>query len=105
MNHVRYSLWLLWVLLSFGCIRSAGQNPLIPGESGKANSKLPLADKAQSNRHLWGLWTVQIDPITLSAIVTPDRSLDMHLNVVGLLEGGGVERGVPRGLDLVGVGS
>jgi len=67
--------------------------PIILGCSGSGNPVQPdqiiptaPASIAASNRILWGLWTVSIDPYSGTAEVLPDRIANLHLNAVRLIE-------------------
>ncbi len=77
---------ILAVLLLMGCMGPDRQDPLVPGNPGEASSASSQTAGSFSNRYLWGTWRVQVDPTAQTAIVSPDRSADMHLNVVKLLE-------------------
>jgi hypothetical protein len=45
------------------------------------------ADSANSQTHLWGLWTVKIDPVTWKVEAIPDRNAMFTANVVNFLNG------------------
>jgi hypothetical protein len=73
-------------LLIIGCGKSAFDNPIATSDPSQSSLSTYQTPSPQSNRHLWGFWNVQIDPATQTAVVSTERSADMHLNVTKLLE-------------------
>ncbi|MFH1676408.1 MAG: hypothetical protein ABIC40_05215, partial [bacterium] len=71
------------ILISFGCGKSSSPTvPLVSGQSIESGD----------SRVLWGLWNVQVIPDnneSAQVIFTPDRSPQLHMNVVGMLENSG----------------
>ena len=66
-----------------GCSRAV--SPIEPGVGATGNAGAVQMEQ-KTNRYLWGIWNIQIDPASGAVVVTPNRSLDMHLNVTKLLE-------------------
>jgi hypothetical protein len=68
-----------------GC---GGGNSIDPScKEGLGISSLSSPEQS-SNRHLWGLWTVSVDPDKGEVSISPNRSLDTHLNATKMLETG-----------------
>ncbi len=79
---IRIQIFLAIVLLAFvGC--STGQSPVTP-ETGPELVSQNIGN--QSNRTIWGYWTIRIDPDSESIEIVPDREAGSHFNVVRLLE-------------------
>jgi hypothetical protein len=68
-----------------GCGRSGTAVLPVNPEQGSGVSLL-APHEVQSNRYLWGMWDMSIDPATLSAEVVPRRAVDFHLNATKMLE-------------------
>jgi hypothetical protein len=75
---------LLLILTGLGCAGSIDHQPLAPPE--KTDSVKPVTDSAGSSRSLLGLWTITIDPLAQTAEIVSERSSEMHMNVLKLLE-------------------
>ena len=75
------AILLIAFLLVPSCQHSGG-NPLVPTIG---NHPIQAVDRTPS-RVLFGLWTVDISADHSSMTVSPDRTLDMHLNATRLLE-------------------
>ena len=74
---------VLTVILTAILIGCASGNPVMPSKSDIAGSNPSVAD---SNRVLWGLWQIEIDPDSLTANVVPARYGEIHVNVRKFLE-------------------
>ena len=71
-----------------GCSGFMERNPVSAGGPSPGNPLSLQTREGVGNRHLWGFWTVQIDPLSRFASVSPDRSAQMHLNATKMLETG-----------------
>ncbi len=79
---IRIQIILAVVLLAFvGC--SSGQSPVTPSSGSEQVSQ---NSGNQSNRTIWGYWTIRIDPDSETVEILPDREAGSHFNVVRLLE-------------------
>jgi len=78
-------LAILLTLVAVGC-SSAG--PLIPDERNDPPGYLSGLPQPDSNRALWGIWEIAVDPSTLQADVIPLRAAAFHANVRRFLEEG-----------------
>jgi hypothetical protein len=83
----RLLLTIAVVLVVAGC---SAHNPVqtdagTAGTAGSAFTSLDNSQAAESNRFLWGYWRVSIDDNNHVEAI-PDRSAEMHLNAVRLLE-------------------
>jgi hypothetical protein len=77
---------ILALVMALGC-SSGKANPTLPSDNseeslGVSQTNVPLLP----NRHLWGLWEINISEDRQVAEIIPARSGEMHLNVVRLLE-------------------
>jgi hypothetical protein len=69
--------------LALGCGKGGTVNPTLPSDNGSLSVQQA---SVQSNRHLWGLWEINISADRTGVEITPARQTEMHLNVVELLE-------------------
>ena len=76
----------LTLVVCAGCAGNKGKDPVMPTGSGGLDARPMDGNPVSSNRYLWGIWDILIDPATQSVEVKPQRSADMHLNVLRLLE-------------------
>jgi hypothetical protein len=77
-------LWLAILAFILGC--SGGfSDPVSPGPVQPA-----IAPKASqivnNNRHLWGIWSIEVDPALGTVDISPMRSADLHMNMVHMME-------------------
>ena len=80
---IRIQIILAFVILSafVGC--STGQSPVTP-DTGSV--QVSQNSRYQSNRTLWGYWTIRVDPGSKTIEIVPDRGAGSHFNVVRLLD-------------------
>jgi hypothetical protein len=64
-----------------GC--SSRQSPMMPDAS---PVQVSLSYPYESNRLVWGYWTLRFDPTSETVEIIPDREAGMHFNIVRLLE-------------------
>ncbi len=77
-----HSILACVILLAFaGC--SSGQSPVTPDPG---PDQLAINTVNQSNRTVWGYWTIRVDPDRETIEVVPNREAGSHFNVVRLLE-------------------
>ena len=60
-----------------GCAGSDAKNPVAP------TSQVAIQTGTAGNRHLWGMWDVNISADRRAVEVSPIRNADLHLNVLG----------------------
>lgn len=79
----RLATLLLLAVLFMGCGR--GGDPVAPNapQPGFTGS----GGQSVNGRVSWGLWSITIDPVAMTAEVVPLRSGDIHYNVLHMLEG------------------
>ncbi len=81
MNRIHAVIVFVILTTFVGC--SSGQSPVTPASN---PDQLSLNSINQSNRTIWGYWTVRVDPDLESIDIVPDRQAGSHFNVVRLLE-------------------
>jgi hypothetical protein len=75
----------LMILFLAGCSGSAS-NPVTPFDDSQNISAIPdYADTTDSQNQILGYWTINIDTESLEAIIEPDRSMQAHYNLKGLI--------------------
>lgn len=75
----------LFLALVCGC--SGNNDPIIPSPSNQPLSSDPQTSSGtQTNRYVWGIWDVKINPDLRTVQIIPRRTAGMHLNCVRLLE-------------------
>ena len=83
---VRFFLLAVLVFI-LGCSGSRS-NPVSPSQ----DPSMPFAGTPkvsqviQNNRHIWGVWSVEVDPAIGAVNVSPMRSAEMHMNMVHMME-------------------
>jgi len=79
-------VWVIFIILIVGCSNSTGNSPTIPQLDITNDRQI---ENFQSNRHLWGFWTVNVDPAEGTISVIPERTVAYHhmrLNMVRMME-------------------
>jgi len=86
MNRAQIIIVPLVLLLMSGC--GGGEGPLNPSSEPPELSGIHHgpANGDDSNRHLWGLWTISLSGDHQTLEISPLRSAGMHVNLVGMLE-------------------
>jgi len=72
--------FLLAVIIAVGC-SNVGETPIAPYN---ANFKDVDGD-TPSNRVLWGIWDITLDPSGLKATAIPERDIQLHYNITDML--------------------
>jgi len=79
--------FFLVIMFIFVTACSGGGLPVIPDSTSPSGDITPHADQStQSGHYLIGYWTIMIPEDGKSVEVSPARAVDLHLNVVKLLE-------------------
>jgi len=89
-NLVISAFSLFIIAFIFGC--SNGSSPITLPNEEDTSSLSPATQSVaenQSNRHLWGLWEIQIDAITGAHEIIPLRTVEWHVNCITFLERSG----------------
>jgi hypothetical protein len=68
---------------ALGCAKGGTVSPTLPADNGSLSVQQAAF---RSNRHVWGLWEINISADHQSAEIVPARMGEMHLNVVRMLE-------------------
>jgi hypothetical protein len=85
-THSALLLTALAAILATGCAAGKG-NPATPSTSSGESLNSGQGDiGARSNRLIWGFWDINISADHRTVEVVPARSMEMHLNVVRLIE-------------------
>ncbi len=86
------ALGIILFLGLLGCSRG-GSSPIAPGLSGTDLEITPSAggqavdeEEGEKNRHIWGMWQMNVDLDRLTVEPVPLREAAVHLNIVGYLE-------------------
>ncbi len=81
-----FSFLILFVILIITGCSSTKSTPVIP-ENPQADINLPATElnTSESSRSILGTWTLSINHETLEATVEPDRTLNAHHNVTGMI--------------------
>ena len=80
-NAILFLTFLLWLIS--GCAGSG--SPVSTSPNGLQNSQTTARTVSQT--HLWGYWTVAVDPATGEVAVVPDRNVMFTVNVVNIING------------------
>jgi hypothetical protein len=82
-----FSLLLVLAVLLSVCIGCSGGNndPLAPEKNSGINSQKGDESSATDSSELWGLWSVDIDPRTLTASIPESRAMESHINITHLI--------------------
>jgi hypothetical protein len=75
---------LFTAIIATGCGHRDSGVPMLPGDQPRIQNTAVTVRK--DNRHIWGLWEVNISEDRQVAEIIPARIGEMHLNVVRLLE-------------------
>ena len=75
------SCFVIWVIFILGC---SGSSPVVPNVS--SDPDVLKSHELNSNRVLWGLWHVNIDPDSMTAGLTPLRSAEFTANVTKFMQ-------------------
>jgi hypothetical protein len=68
------------LVLALGC-SGEQENPVSPGNDTPLTPLRPEAQAEQSERILWGFWTIHFDPIEMKVSIEPERNIQAHYNV------------------------
>jgi hypothetical protein len=82
---VRYSVMLTGLVLAFalGC---SGQSPLAPIPQSNLTQSQAGGPAIHSATHLWGYWSVSIDPLAGTVEIVPLRGAQFSVNVTNFLQ-------------------